>query len=89
MKRGEIRDIVITGSFMIGSEGEKEPVHGWEDYARKLEDILIENGGSLPTFHTSWIEIWGEWLRADMHKTDVTFSLWLQDNYNIPSKKKN
>ena len=47
MKRGDIRDLVITGTFMFGNEGIKEPVHGWEDYARKLEDILIENDGVL------------------------------------------
>jgi hypothetical protein len=48
MKRGDIRNLVITGTFMFGNEGIKEPVHGWEDYARKLEDILIENNGVLP-----------------------------------------
>lgn len=41
----------------------------------------------MPSLHTSWSEIWCDWLRAEKHKTDVTFSLWLQENYEVPSKK--
>jgi hypothetical protein len=37
MERHEIRDQVITGSFMLGYDGCKEPTYGWEAYARKLE----------------------------------------------------
>lgn len=48
MKKSEIRDIVITGSYMIGEDGIIEPVHGWKWYAEKLEDILVQYNGSLP-----------------------------------------
>lgn len=44
--RNDIRSIVITGSYMIGEDG-MEPIWGWEDYAKKLEDILIKNNGKL------------------------------------------
>ena len=43
MTRQEIRNEIITGSFMIGINGLKEPVHGWEDYARKLENWIMDN----------------------------------------------
>ena len=46
MTKSEIRDIVITGSYLIG-DGMKEPAHGWKDYANKLEDILVKNNGVL------------------------------------------
>jgi hypothetical protein len=47
--KGQIRDMVITGSFAIGPNGLKEPVYGggWEEYANRLEDMLIENNGLL------------------------------------------
>ena len=41
----------------------------------------------MPSLQTSWSEIWCDWLRAEKHKTDVTFSLWLQENYEVPRKK--
>ena len=41
----------------------------------------------ISSLQTSWVEIWCDWLRAEKYKTDVTFSLWLQENYNVPSKK--
>ena len=38
--------------------------------------------------NNTWSHIWLEWLKAEKkHKSDVTFSLWLQDNYNVPTKK--
>lgn len=46
MTKSEIRDIVITGSYLINN-GMKEPTHGWEDYANKLEDMLVKNNGVL------------------------------------------
>jgi len=47
MTKSEIRNIVITGSYMIGENGMTEPAHGWKWYAEKLEDILIANNGTL------------------------------------------
>lgn len=43
MKRSEIRDIVITGSCMIGPDGVEPP--DWKSYALKLEDYIIDNNG--------------------------------------------
>lgn len=50
MKKYEIRNIVITGNYNIGPDG-PEPVWGWKDYVDKLEDILIQNNGSLPNIN--------------------------------------
>jgi NTP pyrophosphatase (non-canonical NTP hydrolase) len=36
----EIRNQVITGSYSISHEGMKEDGHGWEHYARKLEEMV-------------------------------------------------
>jgi len=36
-----IRDKFITGNFIIGSDGQKEPP-SWKDYALKLEEELIK-----------------------------------------------
>lgn len=36
-----IRDIVITGSYSIDSEGLKSDPFGWEHYALKLERMII------------------------------------------------
>ncbi|MCK9446523.1 hypothetical protein M0Q50_06590 [bacterium] len=46
MKIGDIRDLVITGTFMFGNEGIKEPL-SWKTYANKLEKILVKNNGNL------------------------------------------
>lgn len=40
-----------------------------------------------PSLNTSWSEIWIDWLKTEKHKTDVTFSLWLQEHYEVPRKK--
>jgi hypothetical protein len=36
-----LRDKIITGSFMIGHDGQKEPI-SWLDYALKLEKYIQE-----------------------------------------------
>ena len=41
----------------------------------------------MPSLPVSWAEIWCDWLRAERYKTDVTFSLQLQENYEVPSKR--
>jgi hypothetical protein len=46
MKRNDIRNLIITGSYLIGDDG-KEPVNGWKDYANRLEEVLIQNNGVL------------------------------------------
>lgn len=46
MKVSEIRDLIITGTYMIG-EGMIEPPN-WKDYANKLEETLAKNNGVLP-----------------------------------------
>lgn len=45
MKRSEIRNLIITGSYMIG-DGIVEPI-SWKDYANKLEDLIIKNNINL------------------------------------------
>lgn len=47
MKVSEIRDLIITGSYMIGEDGLRESVHGWKDYANRLEEMLVKNNGVL------------------------------------------
>lgn len=37
----DIRDKIITGSYMIGNDGRKEPTN-WKDYAIKLEKHIQE-----------------------------------------------
>ena len=66
----------------------KEEAVRFLEYA-KDSDLYYEfkMKSAVPSLHTSWSEIWCDWLRAEKHKTDVTFSLWLQENYNVPSKK--
>ena len=48
MKTSEIRDLIITGSYMIGEDGLREPTHGWKGYANRLEETLVKNNGVLP-----------------------------------------
>jgi hypothetical protein len=48
MTKSEIRDLIITGNYMIGDDGIREPID-WEDYANKLEEILTQNEGALPS----------------------------------------
>jgi hypothetical protein len=48
MKKQEIRDLIITGNYMIGYDGIREPID-WKDYANKLEEILTQNEGALPS----------------------------------------
>lgn len=43
----DIRDKLITGSFMIGEDGRKEPSN-WKDYALKLEAELATLQSSIP-----------------------------------------
>jgi len=43
-----IRDMMITGSFMIGPNG-KEPAV-WKDYAMKLEKFICEHSDELELF---------------------------------------
>lgn len=52
MQRSEIRDLIITGSYMIGPDG-KEPTNGWKDYAYQLENILLQHNGILPIINKS------------------------------------
>lgn len=57
MKVKEIRDKVITGSFVIGDEGMKEPctalgMDDWEFYAKRLETMV-----SMGEFDQKWISV--------------------------------
>lgn len=64
----DIRDEVITGSFMIGNDGRKEPIN-WRDYALKLEakiselenvfKIIRESGSEVST-QKEWISVINE-----------------------------
>ena len=42
----DIRDLIITGSYIIGHEGKEPP--SWKEYANALEQVLVENNGVLP-----------------------------------------
>lgn len=50
----ELRDKIITGSFMIGADGRKEPVN-WKDYALKLETLLLESRQG--EYNSDWSEV--------------------------------
>lgn len=52
MKTNEIRDLIITGNFLIGEDGLREPACGWKDYANKLEETLVKNNGTLKPLPT-------------------------------------
>ena len=78
IKRGEIRDMVITGSYLIG-DGMREPAHGWKEYAKKLEDILIKNNGQLtpphPKAESNGKIIKGKLITGDLLENTMTFEV--------------
>lgn len=58
-----------------------------DDYFVDLKYNFVQ---LIRKLETSWIEIWQEWISHEVkgkNRTDVTFSLWLQDKYNVPTKK--
>ena len=75
MKISEIRDLIITGSYMIGEDGLREPAHGWKDYANRLEETLVKNNGVLPcvskSLPTCNVESCEKWQSLAKHKANL------------------
>jgi hypothetical protein len=73
MTISEIRDLIITGSYMIG-DGMREPLN-WKDYANKLEETLVKNNGVLPCVSKSLpicnVESCEKWQSLAKHKVNL------------------
>lgn len=64
-----IRDTLITGTFLIGEDGQKEPTN-WKEYAEKLEK------------HLEQTHLLKE-LEKFIDKYEFSFQFWGQDNNNV------